>query len=217
MQLTTMVRERRMGFGRALLSLASSVCIAGLISCSGVDDAPGTQVESPAERRRSPAPAPSSSASAVETPKPQAPGTAFTSIDAAIAEDWPPKQWSKNVPNRACVRDDECGDGFCDRGQCAAIWTWTETYGQKCGTLPVYHPYLCNGPRPNASREPACDYIARLNCLCVDGRCRSCASDDECVKQIGDPRAVCLPRRDWPTRRACVRPSFPYGSDPSPK
>jgi hypothetical protein len=25
---------------------------------------------------------------------------------------------------RGCKKDDECGDGFCDRGRCAAIWTY---------------------------------------------------------------------------------------------
>ncbi len=34
--------------------------------------------------------------------------------DKAILDDCPERAWSKNVPNRACTFDNECGDGFCD-------------------------------------------------------------------------------------------------------
>jgi hypothetical protein len=70
------------------------------------------------------------------------------------------------VPDRACRNDDECGDGFCDRGRCAPFWVEYPEYGQTChapGTADT-----CGG------------------LLCVEGRCRSCVSDVECRKQPGD-------------------------------
>ena len=205
---------RRMFSQRALLWLAPWVCIAGLTSCSGVDDAPGTQVESPAPRPRPKAPAPSSSVEAAEAPKPQASGTALTSLDADIAGDWPPRPWSKNVPDQACVNDSECGDGFCDRGQCAAIWTETENYGQKCDAVLIYLPQRCGGPESKNPGKPLCERQVRLSCLCIDGRCRSCVSDDECVKHYGSPKALCGGPDGKPSHRRCGVPQAPLGQLP---
>jgi hypothetical protein len=44
-------------------------------------------------------------------------GFTLSPIDKAIAQDYPARRWSKNVPERSCTKDDECGDGFCDRGR----------------------------------------------------------------------------------------------------
>jgi hypothetical protein len=86
-------------------------------------------------------------------------GFALSPIDKAIREDEPSRPWSKNVPERRCTKDDECGDGFCDRGRCAAIWTYHEGYGQRC------------------EGDGSCGRH-----LCIDGRCRSCVSDEECTR-----------------------------------
>ena len=158
---------------------------------------------------------PSSSAKVAQSPQPQISGTVFTPLDKAIAENFPARPWSKNVPDRACTNDNECGDGFCDRGQCAAIWTWTEPYGQKCGTIPVYHPELCSGPWPDHLTESKCEWQERMRCLCIDGRCRSCASDDECVKKYRSPAAGCVSAstRGYPDPpgRHCARPLCSQG------
>jgi hypothetical protein len=109
-------------------------------------------------------------------------GSRFLSpIDKAIREDKPARPWSKNVPERSCTKDDECGDGFCDRGRCAAIWTHRERYGQRCES-----DRWCGGY------------------LCIDGRCRSCASDEECTRTSSwqsDPK--CDPVNDMPNAREC--------------
>jgi hypothetical protein len=68
-----------------------------------------------------------SSAPAPETPAPPA---VEEQRPKALAEDAPSRPWSRNVPKRSCKKDDVCGDGFCDRGRCAAIWTYTGQYGR---------------------------------------------------------------------------------------
>jgi hypothetical protein len=101
--------------------------------------------------------------------------------DKAIAEDKPSRPWSKNVPERRCAKDEECGDGFCDRGRCAAIWTYRERYGQRC------------------EEDEWCG-----RSLCIDGRCRSCVSDEECAKTKSwqsDPK--CESSDDIPNAREC--------------
>ena len=101
--------------------------------------------------------------------------------DKAILDDCPERPWSKNVPNRACTFDHECGDGFCDRDRCAAIWTCGERQGQRCEK-----DMQCPGE------------------VCIDGRCKSCASDAECVNRLRRSDAECSPRRDEAGARACT-------------
>lgn len=81
-----------------------------------------------------------------------------------------PLPWSRNVTNRSCMKDDQCGDGFCDRGRCAAIWTGRAYYGQRCGL----------------------NHGCSISYLCLEGRCRSCASDAECqnIEGVSDPQCV---------------------------
>jgi hypothetical protein len=97
---------------------------------------------------------------------------------------------ARRIRGVSCKKDDECGDGFCDRGRCAAIWTYGGQYGQPCegnyGGL-----------------------------LCIDGRFRSCVSDAECA-WTHDPRGPkCVSNTRVPGGRLCVYtipsiiPSFP--------
>lgn len=77
-------------------------------------------------------------------------------VEKSIIETCPERPWSTNVPDRPCAKDDECGEGYCDRGNCQPIYTCDATYGSPCK-----ESRFCYG-------------------MCVDGRCRSCISHDEC-------------------------------------
>jgi hypothetical protein len=171
-----MIRTR---FRTFVVGLAMWVGLAGLVSCVSTDDAPaGGRVEHPAQVPVTPAPSehPSSPADAGE------PSSGFqrSPLDQAIAKDDPSRPWSKNVPARSCTDDGECGDGFCDRGRCAAIWTSTLSYGQRCGG------------------NEWCVHLP-----CIDGRCRSCVSDAECTwdPELQDPK--CTPDPSAPGYHEC--------------
>ena len=124
----------------------------------------------------------------------------FSALDQAIVEDcnlrfsggfWQSNSrvWSQNVPDRDCTTDSECGDGFCDRGHCGAIWSCETRYGQRC----------INGiaaPSPGGGENQICEGI------CLDGRCRSCIADEECIKQRG-PDFICAPRSHSTWGRRC--------------
>jgi hypothetical protein len=174
-----------------LIRLAASVGFASFVSCVSTDDLPaGGRVEHPDPGAKAPtsptAPPPVNSESSAHTPPSSdvnEPPSGFTlsPIDKAIREDKPARRWSKNVPERSCTKDDECGDGFCDRRRCAAIWTHYERYGQRCES-----DGWCSGY------------------LCIDGRCRSCVSDEECTRTSSwqnDP--TCDPVNDMPNARQC--------------
>lgn len=76
------------------------ICLAYLPSCAASDEAPkGARPGHPGELTAQPRPA-----------------STVSALDQAILEDYPPRPWSKNVPSQTCSRDEECGDGFCDRG-----------------------------------------------------------------------------------------------------
>lgn len=187
---------------------ASAMGIAGIASCSAADEPPSSKVESPAEHRRAQLPAPSSSADTNRSPSPHTTETGLSQLDQSIAEAWPPRAWSKNVPAGACTSDTECGDGFCDRGQCAAIWTWTEFYGQKCESLRLYHSRLCPTHGAGASAERRCDLMPPCGSqyLCIEGRCRSCVSNAECLFNGG---GFCFDGHNNPHARWCGIPGAP--------
>ena len=124
---------------------------------------------------------------------------AFSALERAIANDCEfvpgvgfihAHRWSQNVPDQDCTTDSECGDGFCDRGHCAAIWSCTERYGQRC----------INGRTAPTSELPKLDLCQGI---CLDGRCRSCISDEECVKERG-PNFLCFPRSHPQQGRQCA-------------
>jgi hypothetical protein len=158
-----------------LLGLVTGVGLVDAVACRSIDDAtPGERVVYPTPQT----PAVSSSAAgAATTPDPD-PKEVFSPFDIAIASDCLPissvhrsRPWSQNVPERDCTEDSECGDGHCDRGRCRAIWTCTQQYGQRCidgQTVPTagFKKRYCRG-------------------ICIDGRCRSCVSDQECIDKPG--------------------------------
>jgi len=198
--------------------LVAWIGLGSAASCSSDDQVPGGgRIEHPLEPSAmktpppptSPAPPPASTA---ETSAPSAPsvdrprtlseifegrtGLKLSPLDKAIMDDCPARAWSKTVPKRRCAKDDECGDGFCDRGQCTAIWSCGgERYGQRC------------------NKQHHCGIH-----LCIDGRCRSCVSDMECeqVRIVEDGK--CTPDLVIPGARECngVVPSIPGDAAPGP-
>jgi hypothetical protein len=96
-------------------------------------------------------------------------GLTLSPVAKAIMDDCPSRAWSKNVPKRRCTKDDQCNDGFCDRGRCAPFWTCTEDYGRPC------------------EQDDHC-----RSRPCINGRCQSCVSDAECQGQraVQDPKCV---------------------------
>jgi hypothetical protein len=159
------MQPNRMHRRFALCAVLVSTAVA---SCSSVEPAPGG---GHAEHAGNRVPVPVPSVNAGQIASPSASMGPLSPLDWAIRDDCPPRPWSKNVPDRPCTEDRECGDGFCDRDHCAAIWTCSERYGQRCYGPRSERSGLCNG-------------------LCLEGRCRTCSSDDECVRELGG-RAMC--------------------------
>ena len=158
-------QTNRMGWERRIVGLASWVGLCFAVSCSSSDQAPaGGRVEHP-DPAPAPTPTPTSLApSPAPTPETPVPPEVEEQRPKTLAEDDPARPWSKNVPKRRCKKDGECGDGFCDRGRCAAIWTYSAQYGQPCEGNFGFHP-------------------------CIDGRYRSCVSDAECAwSDLQDPK-----------------------------
>jgi len=187
--------KRRTDLRNLFVGLAAWLSLAGSSSCVSSDDAPaGGRVEHPdlgmpkplASRNGAPPLAQASASSApsghpfsvADVDEPPS-GFQRSPLDEAIAKDKPARPWSKNVPKRDCTSDGECGDGFCDRGRCAAIWTWSTPYGQRC------------------ENDQRCGYIP-----CIDGRCRSCVSVAEC-KSFNLQDAECTPDPWVPGSHEC--------------
>lgn len=163
-----------------IVGFAGAVSLAGAVSCGSTDEAPlGTRVQHPDPS----APRRASSANEAVDVSPPSPEDPFSALDKAIALDCREgrrlshaRPWSQNVPERDCASDGECGDGYCDRGRCAAIWTCGERLGQRCVNGDV-------APNPRFSD--------RCQGICLEGRCRSCVSDEECEKELGIRGAMC--------------------------
>jgi len=166
--------------GHAFVGFLAVLSIATLASCSSVDPAPGGgHVEHAGSRTLTAAP----SVGAGQIASPPVTEGPLAPLDWAIRNDCPARPWSKDVPERACTKDSECGDGFCDRDHCAAIWTCDAHYGQRCYGPRSERSGLCNG-------------------LCLEGRCRTCLSDDECVTARGNGY-MCNPSQDTIGGRHC--------------
>jgi hypothetical protein len=190
---------------------AALVADPGLPSPNPLAD-PGGSAPTPVKDPHGEAPAPPSSAGEAWCPCPPVPGATPAPPSspahwcpcpqlAKVVPEPPPVPLSKNVPDRACSKDGQCGDGLCDRGRCAPLWTEDAEYGQNCKVSSTGH--LC-----------ASGY------LCLEGRCRSCVSDAECVKEM--PGSACgFYRSPESRRRLCGRevlsiaPSIP--ALPAPK
>jgi hypothetical protein len=175
----------RTGWERLFVGLSAWMGFCCAVACSSSDQAPaGGRVEHP-DNAPSPPPttttiAATSDAAPSPAPMPEtpAPSEEVEQHPKPLAEDEPARPWSKNVPKRRCQKDGECGDGFCDRGRCAAIWTHTRQYGQPCDE--------------NHFRLP-----------CIDGRYRSCVSDAECAWS-NPQHPKCVPDAFVPGGRACT-------------
>ena len=189
--------------GALFVGLVAWVGLACAASCSPSDEArqgervqhpvvlgPTAAPPPPTSLTPTPAPAPVTSAPAVERPLlpseiyEQRSGRTLSPIDKAIIDDCPERDWSKNVPKRRCTKDGQCGDGFCDRGRCAAIRSCRMDYGWSCET------------QDDCSVRP-----------CIDGRCRSCASEAECDwrrGRIGESEVKCRGDSYVPGARECL-------------
>jgi hypothetical protein len=89
-------------------------------------------------------------------------------------------------PVEACVKDEDCRSGFCDRGTCGDR-VGLRGYGLQCKPDPPYQPKPPPPPPPpgefygaGQAGIPAC-----MGYLCLEGRCRSCDSDAECKYWYG--------------------------------
>jgi len=106
-------------------------------------------------------------------------GAASTSRDAAT--DTAP---STGTPAPAgCRTDSECASGFCDRAQCSAP-DEAQAYGTACEP-----PVRDNQGRVDGKLYTCGAYV------CIDGRCRSCASDAQCQAELGSPACLARPNR----------------------
>lgn len=207
-------QKNRVRFRPLLVGLAASLSIGVAASCSSDDQAPGGgRVEHPVEPGPKGAPGPSKAphllssitapeASAAAPPPPpverslpkseefeRRTGVKLSPIEKAMMDECPERVWSKSVPKRRCTKDDECGDGFCDRGRCAAVWSCAPNYGQRCQS------------------NKDCLYTP-----CVDGRCRSCTSDAECGTFMDVSPTTCLADPDVPSARNCSGIASKFGT-----
>lgn len=193
-----MIRNIRLVLLKALTPFTLCTGISWLLACSSTDEAPGggrvehpvepgpkalsaASVASPASTSATPLPSSlgSSSPSALATELPVEP--TMSPLDKAILEDCPERVWSKNVPKRGCTKDEQCGDGFCDRGHCAPIWTCTGAYGKRC------------------EEDARCG----TSFLCINGRCSSCVSDAECKSYPNNQNPKCVPEPTMPGVQIC--------------
>ncbi len=111
-------------------------------------------------------------------------GLTLSPEEKLIADTCPRRPLSKNVPNRACTKDAECGDGFCDRGQCSAIYTCMQDLGSRC------------------ELDGQCPFL-----MCIEGRCRSCTTDEECQVRMERPNRICSPPARRAPGRECTGPT----------
>lgn len=170
-----------------------------LLGCSSSDEAPfGRPVEHPpnpvpvlsapvSSASQSP-PLPSSAAPPLSSGHPprlseiyeQNTGLKLSDQDKTIMDDCPKRIWSRNVPKGKCKADGQCGDGFCDRGQCAPFWSCDASYSQPC------------------KKDEQC-----AGYLCIEGRCRSCISTAECKDDPDNQNPTCDPNVYVPGSRSC--------------
>jgi hypothetical protein len=198
MALSLRMRMKRTPRKHVFMALTAWVGLSFTASCLSDGEAPvGARIKDPRQR----APNPGTPAGEEQEAKPPPPGGPFSQLDKEIADDCIfvsekgpvlGRAWSQNVPEHDCTNDDECGDGFCDRGRCAAIWTCGERFGQRC----------VDGKTAPSRGSESNGCIG----LCLNGRCRSCTSDAECVEQYGHSNAECNVGRERSGARRCGIP-----------
>ena len=94
-----------------------------------------------------------------------------------------------------CAGDRDCASGFCDRGVCAVP---AGVYGRPCEPAPRTKDGL---------RDAMLNVCGAY--LCIEGRCRSCGSDEQCRSELGSPR--CYKAEGEPGWRCGDPPSAPNG------
>jgi hypothetical protein len=97
----------------------------------------------------------------------------------------------------SCIQDADCPSSFCDRGLCAKPVD-EEHYGIECEPSTPYALLPPRPPLPPGEIWPPRRGAPVTVCgayLCVEGRCRSCQSDNECKYWFG--RQSCLPGLDY--------------------
>jgi hypothetical protein len=101
----------------------------------------------------------------------------------------------------ACRADDHCKSGLCDRGVCTDI---EGGHGESCEQLPPMKQ------RVSRLEDPCGAYI------CLDGRCRSCTSDAECVYWKGGGTCDYVPGAGGKRcgRHMPLDPDGPYKTPP---
>lgn len=90
-----------------------------------------------------------------------------------------------NLPNGIeCRADDHCQSGLCDRGVCTDIGGQKNLgHGEACEQGPPF----AKRPRNSRPQDQCGAYV------CIDGRCRSCESDSECIHWKGAGRCEHVP------------------------
>ena len=96
---------------------------------------------------------------------------------------------ASSAAGAACATDAQCASHFCDAGRCALP---RGDYGRACTGAPRDADGLRDG------KLNVCGAY-----VCIDARCRSCASDAQCRDEYGAPACVVADGR--PGRR-CGRP-----------
>jgi hypothetical protein len=101
---------------------------------------------------------------------------AFGAMVAGCAE-------RRSVPAKAaagagerCETDSHCLSGFCDLGRCAAP---QGTYGRSCTPAPLTPEGIRDGKLHVCGAYP-----------CIQERCRSCVSDEQCRSELGSQRCL---------------------------
>ena len=113
-----------------------------------------------------------------------------------------------NLPIRtACKADDQCESGLCDRDMCMGIGGLRNgNFGRACEPL---EPFAQRTHRP----EDECGGY-----ICLDGRCRSCVSDAECMYWKGLGRCeheIGVPGSSCGGNNFPLSPNSPYRNPPA--
>jgi hypothetical protein len=98
-----------------------------------------------------------------------------------------------------CSSDGACSSDFCDLGKCTNPASPFPILAQECAD---YGPYFNSGPINYSGREHA-KYAACHGFLCIDGKCRSCASAEQCYDAVGNPS--CYQEPGWPGKRCGLK------------